>query len=210
MRPSMVAEQNVVTSVEDSDVVEEDATVTTARMLEQTFAKPTSLYRRIDVGNFEETIVPIDLLQLRRSDVKKSFTIWNWDFWCQLQPKAGNCSAKHEKIYYNAQLDQCSTFIYSGCNGNKNRFNTMIDCERHCKGAAHVTLKNSNKLTFCELQSDAGDCIGFFRRYYYDVNKDTCNVFMYGGCGGNQNRFETRRKCLRYCSTGNYDVSDDY
>uniref|UniRef100_A0A673B5K1 BPTI/Kunitz inhibitor domain-containing protein n=1 Tax=Sphaeramia orbicularis TaxID=375764 RepID=A0A673B5K1_9TELE len=44
-----------------------------------------------------------------------------------------------------------------------------------------------------------GPCRAYFRRYYYDTNSKTCKVFIYGGCKGNLNNFETMSKCLQTC-----------
>ncbi|KAH9627841.1 hypothetical protein HF086_001737, partial [Spodoptera exigua] len=40
----------------------------------------------------------------------------------------------------------------------------------------------------------------YFLRYYYDVNANECKVFIYGGCGGNQNRFQTHSLCMERCT----------
>ena len=36
--------------------------------------------------------------------------------------------------------------------------------------------------------------------YYYNQNEGKCLQFIYGGCGGNQNRFETLKKCEKTCA----------
>ena len=35
--------------------------------------------------------------------------------------------------------------------------------------------------------------------YYYDSNVNKCYPFIYGGCGGNNNRFATEGSCLGRC-----------
>ena len=35
--------------------------------------------------------------------------------------------------------------------------------------------------------------------YYYDANVNRCYPFIYGGCGGNYNRFATEGSCLGRC-----------
>ena len=51
----------------------------------------------------------------------------------------------------------------------------------------------------CRLPVDAGRCTGYYIRFYFNSAKNTCEKFVYGGCGGNRNRFETRRECRRTC-----------
>ena len=55
---------------------------------------------------------------------------------------------------------------------------------------------------FC-LQHPMGNshmhCAALFRRYYYDAKSGKCKKFVYGGCGGNQNKFGTMAKCVATC-----------
>uniref|UniRef100_A0A147BI17 Putative salivary kunitz domain protein n=2 Tax=Ixodes ricinus TaxID=34613 RepID=A0A147BI17_IXORI len=52
---------------------------------------------------------------------------------CYLKPKTGPCKGKHLRFYYDKKEVKCKTFIYGGCNGNKNRFETKEECQRACK-----------------------------------------------------------------------------
>ncbi|XP_030556725.1 hemolymph trypsin inhibitor B-like [Drosophila novamexicana] len=45
----------------------------------------------------------------------------------------GLCYEGHEKWTYYPQMNQCRSFTYNGCQGNGNRFETRLDCERSCK-----------------------------------------------------------------------------
>lgn len=36
-------------------------------------------------------------------------------------------------------------------------------------------------------------------RFYYDNATKKCEKFIYGGCGGNENNFETKMKCVFAC-----------
>ncbi|KAH8861974.1 Tissue factor pathway inhibitor [Schistosoma japonicum] len=59
---------------------------------------------------------------------------------------------------------------------------------------------------YCNLPSDEGICRGYFRRYFYNVTSEECEVFYYGGCLGNRNRFSTIEKCWWYCKGQNYSA----
>ncbi|CAJ0580504.1 unnamed protein product, partial [Mesorhabditis spiculigera] len=37
------------------------------------------------------------------------------------------------------------------------------------------------------------------QRFYFDAQRRVCQPFTYRGCGGNDNRFETRAACLQSC-----------
>ncbi len=51
----------------------------------------------------------------------------------------------------------------------------------------------------CALPPENGPCRGSFPRWHHDPRSGTCQMFTYGGCGGNANNFETREACERAC-----------
>ncbi|XP_076324156.1 spondin-1-like isoform X2 [Tachypleus tridentatus] len=51
----------------------------------------------------------------------------------------------------------------------------------------------------CTMQKDMGPCRGLFKRWYYDTNKQSCVQFVYGGCRGNKNNFNSYVDCRRTC-----------
>ena len=63
-------------------------------------------------------------------------------------------------------------------------------------------------LEICGLFPDPGPCSEGYKRYYYDSERGQCIPFVYGGCGGNLNRFKTYDTCRGYCSgSGNSAVA---
>ena len=51
----------------------------------------------------------------------------------------------------------------------------------------------------CHLQAVTGRCRAYIPSWYYNVDRRDCQRFIYGGCGGNQNRFSTYRACMNRC-----------
>ncbi|MEN9579901.1 MAG: hypothetical protein RJA70_2910 [Pseudomonadota bacterium] len=51
----------------------------------------------------------------------------------------------------------------------------------------------------CELPLASGPCRGLFTVYGFDTKRNSCQAFVYGGCGGNDNRFETSETCSQAC-----------
>lgn len=43
------------------------------------------------------------------------------------------------------------------------------------------------------------DCRARFTRFYYNTESKECAEFIYGGCGGNGNRFMTKEECEQKC-----------
>jgi len=49
------------------------------------------------------------------------------------------------------------------------------------------------------LKPDVGNCEDSVPRYYYDVETNSCKIFLYGGCRGNANNFLSLENCLARC-----------
>lgn len=51
----------------------------------------------------------------------------------------------------------------------------------------------------CESPADPGNCLGYFPRWFFNVKTGYCDLFIYGGCGGNGNNYLTQKKCELSC-----------
>ncbi|GFW45573.1 tissue factor pathway inhibitor [Trichonephila clavipes] len=51
----------------------------------------------------------------------------------------------------------------------------------------------------CDKAAETGVCRAFIPRFYYDQVAGMCKSFIYGGCGGNRNNFETEEECYNKC-----------
>lgn len=54
-------------------------------------------------------------------------------------------------------------------------------------------------LDICRLPKVQGACEGYYPSWYYDKDRKQCAQFIWGGCLGNANRFETREECQDLC-----------
>lgn len=61
-------------------------------------------------------------------------------------------------------------------------------------------------LTVCSLPSDSGPCSTWQIKYFFDKRVGHCRRFYYGGCGGNDNMFDTMTNCSRLCYVKHDDV----
>nr|XP_008117946.1 PREDICTED: protease inhibitor 4 isoform X3 [Anolis carolinensis]XP_016852537.1 PREDICTED: protease inhibitor 4 isoform X3 [Anolis carolinensis] len=52
---------------------------------------------------------------------------------------------------------------------------------------------------FCHLPPDPGPCKAYMPRYFYNPKSNKCEEFIYGGCRGNKNNFETFKSCHYTC-----------
>ena len=60
----------------------------------------------------------------------------------------------------------------------------------------------SSCIDICDLPSETGPCKGYFPRFFYNAESQTCESFIYGGCQGNGNNFESLKECEARCGGG--------
>lgn len=51
----------------------------------------------------------------------------------------------------------------------------------------------------CNMTADYGLCHGSQLRWHFDSQTQLCQSFLYSGCGGNANRFESHEACAAVC-----------
>ncbi|XP_074863787.1 uncharacterized protein LOC142020062 [Carettochelys insculpta] len=51
----------------------------------------------------------------------------------------------------------------------------------------------------CRLPMDEGSCLRYTLLWYYHGEANACRPFVFGGCGGNSNRFKSKLTCERQC-----------
>ena len=46
---------------------------------------------------------------------------------------------------------------------------------------------------------DVGLCTEAHTQWYFNIQRNICETFVWGGCGGNRKSFETFAHCRKYC-----------
>ncbi|KAM3958095.1 LOW QUALITY PROTEIN: proteoglycan-like sulfated glycoprotein papilin [Aphomia sociella] len=112
---------------------------------------------------------------------------------CKLPQVKGACTGYHLRWYYDSAREHCSQFIYGGCLGNANNYETEELCRKQCEPTRSVDQ--------CSLPLDPGSCAGSYTRWGFNPDNGRCEQFTWGGCEGNTNRFGTEAACKHRCDT---------
>ncbi|XP_077521930.1 isoinhibitor K-like isoform X2 [Amblyomma americanum] len=52
---------------------------------------------------------------------------------------------------------------------------------------------------YCKRPAETGPCRARIPKWGYEQKSGLCKYFIYGGCGGNKNRFDSEKDCLGTC-----------
>lgn len=136
----------------------------------------------------------------QRTPVPPSITIPEQ---CRLPRESGPCHGYYQRWYYSMENRQCQMFIYGGCDGNMNRYNTFEHCDAVCNARGSMVEEGphegDSREVICKLSVESGPCEETRARWFYDAGSHTCLPFAYGGCSGNKNRFKTYEECISFC-----------
>lgn len=109
---------------------------------------------------------------------------------CLKEPDQQECAAAQVRWHFDAKKGSCATFRYGGCGGNQNRFDTYEECQRACLHSA---------VNLCALPMVQGPCANWEPRWAYNQLMKQCHSFVYGGCEGNENNFDSKESCEDAC-----------
>ncbi|EPB79135.1 Kunitz/Bovine pancreatic trypsin inhibitor domain protein [Ancylostoma ceylanicum] len=130
---------------------------------------------------------------------------------CYQEINEGPCKAYMPRYAYKPSLGRCVRFIFGGCFGNDNNFKTRAQCERTCRRGSVIIIPKPEIVgpmpivpdpepqSVCMQPIESGRCLAYIPRYAFDANLGKCVKFIYGGCGGNGNNFETKNECRSAC-----------
>lgn len=135
------------------------------------------------------------------------------DAFCTQPAEIGRCRAAIPAWHWDDTAQECKSFIFGGCEGNDNLFETKEACiassEQFCR-SLETTLEISfpdlpADATFCTQPAERGDCRASLEAWYWNDAAKECDSFIFGGCAVNNNVFETQTACTesseKFCSS---------
>ncbi|KAL4230529.1 Serine peptidase inhibitor [Mactra antiquata] len=112
---------------------------------------------------------------------------------CYQPKKSGPCEALLERYFYNTETCRCENFYWGGCEANGNMFDNLTECRNTCE----TPLKISNNI--CTQPKKPGPCKAYMPRWWFNSSSCSCEQFVYGGCGANDNNFMSESDCQASC-----------
>uniref|UniRef100_A0A667ZC34 WAP, follistatin/kazal, immunoglobulin, kunitz and netrin domain containing 2b n=1 Tax=Myripristis murdjan TaxID=586833 RepID=A0A667ZC34_9TELE len=99
-----------------------------------------------------------------------------------------DCGSEQERVswYYEPKTNNCFSFTHC----HSNMFETYEECMQCCGPELSGP---------CGLPSHQGPCKAYEPRWAYSSTLRQCQSFIYGGCEGNDNNFESKEACEEMC-----------
>uniref|UniRef100_A0A131YS95 Tissue factor pathway inhibitor n=1 Tax=Rhipicephalus appendiculatus TaxID=34631 RepID=A0A131YS95_RHIAP len=84
--------------------------------------------------------------------------------------------------------------------------NGLLNGSNHIGQRYPLPWRNNTKIgkrpKRCMEPPVKGYCRAFMPTWYFDTKLQLCRIFIYGGCGGNDNQFSNEKKCQEVCLPG--------
>lgn len=76
---------------------------------------------------------------------------------CYLPKETGPCRGYFVRYFYNISTGRCQRFAYGGCQGNRNNFKSLGECNNYCLVSEnHVSFFFRFQLEIPENEAEAG------------------------------------------------------
>lgn len=105
-----------------------------------------------------------------------------------------DCGSELERVswYHEPQTNTCFSFTY--CHSNSRQPGRIFEAYEECMRCCGPELAGP-----CGLPRLQGPCKAYEPRWAYSSTLQQCQSFIYGGCEGNDNNFDSKEACEEMC-----------
>lgn len=143
-------------------------------------------------------------------------------------PYQRRCSGFIPRWYYDAKTGVCKKFFWEGCWSTGNLFRNEFACLARCNKQGirrfltliaiwikantfypeivksytglQKLINESDPTAPCLQPKVVGNCHASILSFFFDTQTGKCTSFVYSGCGGNANNFQSYHQCDFKCN----------
>lgn len=140
-------------------------------------------------GNHPLTVLPTEPL---KTFELKNITRCSTEECLRPTDPSEDCGSELEKVswYFEPKTNNCFSFTHCNNTQTQKLLNTYKECMECCGPELSET---------CGLPTLQGSCKSYEPRWAYSSTLHQCQSFIYGGCEGNNNNFESKEACEEMC-----------
>nr|XP_054929304.1 anticoagulant protein rhipilin-2-like [Dermacentor andersoni] len=120
---------------------------------------------------------------------------------------SGNATCRRRSYFYNRATDQCESFDYKGCGGNRNNFYSIEKCTADYRTTISEwdkkLLKYMKTRVNCSTTPNPKRTNGTVRRYYYNQTSERCRAAR---VAQGDIYFPAIRYCVQECQSKNNNL----
>ncbi|KAG1962196.1 WAP four-disulfide core domain protein, partial [Pimephales promelas] len=90
--------------------------------------------------------------------------------------------------------EECTWIKFVSCADDSECANNQKCCNNGCGLQCMAAVTD-----VCRLPMESGMCLAYMPMWGFDFAAGKCVSFIYGGCGGNDNRFNSKKECEESC-----------
>lgn len=139
---------------------------------------------------------PLTVLQteLVGTSGPKNLTFCSPEECIKLSDSPDDCGSEKVSWYFESKINNCLALNHCQSNFHNRPPAKVFDTYEDCMQCCGLELSGP-----CGLPTLQGPCKVYEPRWAYSTTFQECQTFIYGGCGGNDNNFNSKETCEETC-----------